>query len=470
MTKIKFGTDGWRAVIAQDFTVDNVARVSIATGKWLLGKERNPVVVVGHDCRFGGKLFAETVAKVLASMKIKVLLAEGFVSTPMISLGIVKHSAHLGVVITASHNPPGDNGYKLKGSYGGPLMESDTRDIENMIPDEIDLFLDGMKIDELVKKGLIQIVDLETTYIEHLKSHFDIKAISNSGFGFAFDAMFGAGQNVFKRIMPEIHMLHCTLNPLFNNIPPEPLHRNLGEFSQYIKDHKDIHCGLAVDGDADRIAMYDEDGKYIDSHHIILLLIHYLKKYKNIDGKVVTGFSSTVKVEKLAETYGLKVLRVRIGFKDICKVMLTDDVLVGGEESGGISIKGHIPERDGIWMGLTLWQFMVESGKTIKQIIKEIYDITGEFAFERSDLRIDPELKKNIVQNCNSGTYKAFGKYQVQRVENLDGYKYFFSENRWLMIRPSGTEPVLRTYAEAEDTETAKDILAEGYKTIVTEK
>lgn len=466
MDKIKFGTDGWRAVIAHEFTVENVARVSIAVSKWLLSRNDSPIVVIGHDCRFGGKLFLETVAKVFASMKIQVKMADGFVSTPMVSLGITKYNADLGVVITASHNPPDYNGYKLKGSYGGPLMENDTRDIENMIPGENDFFLDAMKIENFTKNGFIEKVDLETIYINHVKEHFDIEKIRKSGFHFAYDAMYGSGQNVFKRIMPEIDMLHCEENVMFNHIAPEPLLKNLQEFSNYIKINEKIDCGLAVDGDADRIALFDNVGNYIDSHHIILLLTYYLKKYKNLPGKVVTGFSSTVKVEKLCKHLGVEVQRVRIGFKDICKIMLKEDVLVGGEESGGIAIKGHIPERDGIWMGLTLWQFMTETGKSISNLIEEVHEITGKFAFERSDLRIEPGLKKKIVENCKTGVYESFGNYKVLKVEDLDGYKYILSENQWLMIRPSGTEPVLRTYAEAETKELALDILENCFKTI----
>jgi phosphomannomutase len=208
-----------------------------------------------------------------------------------------------------------------------------------------------------------------------VKRNFDIEKIKNSKFNFAFDAMYGSGQNVIKRLFPKVKNIHCELNPTFKGIAPEPLHKNLQEFSKLIAKSNKIDCGLAVDGDADRIAMYDSKGNYIDSHHIILIIIHYLAAYKKLRGKVVTGFSSTVKVEKLASHYGLEVERVKIGFKDICKIMLKENVLVGGEESGGIAINSHMPERDGIWMGLIIWQFMVETGKSLNQIIKEIYKI-----------------------------------------------------------------------------------------------
>ena len=467
MVKIKFGTDGWRAVIAKEFTVDNVARVAIATANWLNNNYKNPSVVIGNDFRFAGELFSETVAKVLANNGIKVYLSNKKVSTPAISLAIKKLNASLGVVITASHNPPSYNGYKLKGEHGGPLLEEDIKNVESLIPDKNNFFLDDINFDKLISDKKIILTDIEEIYVKHVFENFDIEKIKNSKFKFAFDAMYGAGQDIMKKILPDIDLLHCENNPTFKGIPPEPLHKNLQEFSNYIKNSGNISCGLAVDGDADRIALYDSKGNYIDSHHIILILIYYLHKFKNQTGKVVTGFSSTVKVEKLCSHFNIDVQRVHIGFKDICSVMLKEKVLVGGEESGGIAISSHLPERDGIWMGLTIWQFMIETGKSIEQIINEIYAITGEFAYERSDLHINDDLKQKIIKNCKENKYKNFENYKVKTVDDFDGYKYFFNDNEWLMIRPSGTEPVLRTYAESRTKKEALDILEKCKKTIL---
>ena len=469
MHRIKFGTDGWRAVIAKDFTVENVARVSKAAALWILSKYSAPSVVIGYDTRFGGKLFAETVAKVFACNHVKVYISEGIVTTPMVSLGIIRLNAKLGVAITASHNSPEYNGYKLKGEYGGPLLDCDIKDVEDLIPAVDEINLDTIYLEEEIKAGLISYSNLENLYIEAVNGSFDLESIRKHSSSFAFDAMYGSGQNVIKKLLPDIRKLHCEINSFFNGIPPEPLHRNLGEFSEMIRRSKKITSGLAVDGDADRIAMYDEDGEYVDSHHIILLLIHYLAGYRNLKGKVVTGFSSTIKVEKLCQYYGLEVQRVKIGFKQICEVMLNEKVLVGGEESGGISIIGHIPERDGIWMGLTIWQFIINTGKSLKELIKEVCKITGEFAFERSDLHINPQLKNEIVRNCENREYNSFGYYKVLKVEDIDGYKFFFNEEEWVMIRPSGTEPLLRTYAEAKTSGKARDILKKTYETIVPE-
>lgn len=467
MTEIKFGTDGWRAIIAKEYTVENVARVAYATAQWLHTKVKNPKVVVGYDCRFGGELFAETTAKVLAQNNVKVLLNQSIASTPMVSLGIVKLKADLGVVITASHNPPLYNGYKLKGAYGGPLFDDEIREVENLIPAKLDFNFDAVKIETLIAEGKIEYVPLETIYCDHVEASFDMDAIRNSGMNFAFDAMYGSGQNVMRRLLPDITFLHCDINPTFNNIPPEPLLKNLQEFSEVIQLAENIDCGLAVDGDADRIALFDNEGNYVDSHHILLILIHYMKKYKNKTGKVATAVSSTQKIKQLCKHYNLELEIVPIGFKHVCKMMLSQNILVGGEESGGIAVTGHIPERDGIWNGLVIWEFMVKSGMTLKSIIQEIYDITGSFAFERSDLRLEEALKQRIVENCKNNSYTSFGPYKVQSVDTLDGYKYYFNEDEWLIIRPSGTEPVLRTYAESHTKEKALDILKACYETIM---
>lgn len=467
MSKIKFGTDGWRAIIAKDFTVENVARVTEATSDWLLKQHAKPSVVLGHDCRFAGELFAETAAKVFISKGIKVFMSKGFVSTPMVSLGAVHYKTNLGIILTASHNPPSYNGYKVKAHYGGPLGPEQVQEIEDMIPEKSATNLDTVSLEDAEKNGLLEIAPLEDLYVQRVEESFDIQAIKSSGLNLAYDSMYGAGQRVMKRLFPDIHHLHSDYNPGFHGQAPEPIHKNLLPFSEFIKSKGNISCGLATDGDADRIGLYDSKGQFVDSHHIILLLIHYLAKYKQQRGKVATAFSTTVKIKNMCAHYNLPLDVVKIGFKYICGIMVTEDVLVGGEESGGIAIKGHIPERDGIWMGLTIWEFMAKTGKTLQQLIQEVYDITGTFWFERNDLYIDEATKQKVLDNCKNGNYKAFGKYQVSLIDDLDGWKFFMDENTWLMIRASGTEPVLRVYAEAATKEQAFDLLADAKKVLL---
>ncbi len=467
MSTIKFGTDGWRAIIAKDFTVANVERVAQATALWLKKNEKNPSIVLGHDCRFAGELFAETVAKVMGAHGIKSYLSKGFISTPMISLAAVRLKTSLGIIITASHNPPDYNGFKLKGSYGGPLLPQHVEEIENLIPAKPEIDLSNVSIADFMDKGLVEMVDLETMYVKHVEANFDLNLIRNSKLRLAYDAMYGSGQNVMKRLLPDIYFMHCEYNPSFHGQAPEPIHKNLIEFSNYIKKAGNIDCGLVTDGDADRIGLYDSKGNFIDSHHIILLLIQYLHKHKGLHGKVCTAFSSTQKINDLCALYDLPLDVVKIGFKYICEIMLKENVIVGGEESGGIAIAGHIPERDGIWIGLTLFEYMAKTGKTIEELIAEIYSLVGSFAFERSDLKLQESVKNKIVENCKKGHYKAFGKFSVARLDDLDGWKYFFENGDWLMIRASGTEPVLRTYAESSNQEKAFEILEAARKTLL---
>jgi phosphomannomutase len=460
MVQIKFGTDGWRAIIAREFTTDNVERVSYATALWLKKNYGNPSIALGNDCRFAGKLFSETVARVMASQGIKVYMASNdFVSTPMISLATVKLQASAGIIITASHNPPEYNGFKIKADYGGPATPQVISEIEDSIPESISLQTASLK--EYQAQGLIGMIDMETMYCEHVEANFDMDAIRNSGMSFAYDAMYGAGQNVIRRILPDATFLHCEHNPGFDGQAPEPIHKNLQELSEMIKISQNIDSALATDGDADRIGLYDEEGEFVDSHHIILLLIQYLKKYKKIDGQVITTFSCTRKIEDMCKLYDIPHTTTKIGFKYICELIQENahPFLAGGEESGGIAIAGHIPERDGIWIGLTIWEFMAKTRKSLRELIEEVYAEVGSFAVERYDLHLDEALKQEIIANCRSGKYTSFGPYQVERTEDMDGFKFHLGNGEWVMIRPSGTEPVLRAYSEAASSERSFAIL-----------
>jgi len=458
-TPIKFGTDGWRAIIADEFTVENVARVASATARWVVQTKLPKVAVVGHDCRFGGELFAEAVAKVLLHEGFIVHLAHGPVSTPMISMAAKELETGIGIIITASHNPYTYNGFKLKGNFGGPLLEQDVMAIESRITEWPGVELRTVDLAYYRAKGRLVDADLESMYVQKVEAAFDLDAIRNSKMQFAYDAMYGSGQDVMRRLFPDITFLHCERNPLFGGISPEPILKNLGEFAEVIHLAENIDCGLATDGDADRIALFDHQGNYVDSHHVLLLLIHYLHHYKGWTGKVGAGFSSSVKVKKLCDHYGIPLETVKIGFKHLCSIMLKEDVLLGGEESGGIAVKGHIPERDGIWNGLLLWELMAKTGKSLQDLIAEVYAITGPFAFERNDLTISPDLKESIISRCRKNDFKAFVPYTVTSVDTLDGWKYWLGAERWVMIRPSGTEPVLRTYAEGATKQEALAIL-----------
>ena len=465
ITPIKFGTDGWRAIIAEDYTVENVARVAEGTALWLK-QHKLKSVVIGHDCRFGGKMFAETTARVMGAHGIKVNIAIGFVSTPMVSLGVVKTKSDLGIVITASHNPPSYNGFKLKSSFGGPSLPSTVAEVEALIPD-VPSAKKLPTLWEMEEKGLLKVVDLEKMYIQHVKKNFDIKAMKSANFKIAYDAMYGAGQRAMRELLPKAIFLHDDNNPGMHGQAPEPIHRNLKLLSETIKKNPKIALGIATDGDADRIGMYDEEGNFVDSHHILLLLLLYQHKYKGLKGKVVITFSVTEKMKLMAEKFGLPCEVTKIGFKYIAEIMTQEDVLVGGEESGGLAVKGHIPERDGIWIGLMILEFMAKTGKTLKQLIEEVYSIVGAFAFDRDDLHLTEEQKTSIVNACNSKSYKTFGSFKVDSMETTDGWKFNLGKGEWVMMRASGTEPVLRVYAQSATLAGARAILDAAKATIL---
>ena len=428
MERIKFGTDGWRGIIANQFTVANVVRVTTATALWLQKKYQSPEVILGYDTRFLGKMFAEVTAKVLAAKGIRVRISDDFVTTPMVSLAVRNLEASLGIMITASHNDYSYNGYKLKGSYGGPLLVEDLKNIEDLISMDNVLDLDLLKWDQYIEQELIRYVDLEAGYLAHINENFDLKVIRESGVRVAFDAMYGSGQKVIPKVLPGAHCIHCQEDPTFSGIAPEPIEKNLSEFIDMMKKDRKLDFGLAIDGDGDRISLVGKGGKYIDSHHIILMLIHCLAGYRKKKGLIVTGYSSTLKVEKLAKHHGLDVVRVPIGFKDITRRMLHENVLVGGEESGGISVADYLPERDGIWTGLILLQFLAESGKSLDDILGEILKITGPFFCYRRDIMLTRERRTKIMDACSSGELDSFGEMAVVRHEFLDGFKFFFSE------------------------------------------
>lgn len=464
MTTIRFGTDGWRAIIADDYTVDNVIRVAEATAIYM--KERGmKKAVIGYDCRFGGKLFSEATARVLGSYQIEVVMGDHIATTPMVSLAVVKLGADMGIVITASHNPPTYNGFKLKASYGGPSVPSEIAAVESHIPDNPKKDLVALAQMEQDKK--LSYTDLEEIYYKHVMDSFDIDSVRKQARHIGYDAMYGAGFQIFPRIVPGAQLLHCEYNPSFHGQAPEPIERNLIPFSTMIKEDPEIRIGIANDGDADRIGMFDSKGQFVDSHHLLLLLLYYLHKYKGLTGKVVITFSVTDKMVALAEKFGLEVEVTKIGFKYIAEIMTKEDVLVGGEESGGLAVKGHIPERDGIWVGLLILEFMAKTGKTLEELIQLIYDEVGTFSFDRDDLHITQEIKEEVLQKCNEDAYSTFGDLTIVRTEKLDGYKYYLSNGTWVMIRPSGTEPVLRVYCEAADKAQARATLDKVRKVLI---
>jgi phosphomannomutase len=296
-------------------------------------------------------------------------------------------------------------------------------------------------------------------YMKHAEEHFDLEAIRNSKIRIAYDGMFGAGQRITSMLLPNAKKFHCDFNPSFHGQAPEPIMKNLHEIAHYIEENKNIDFAFATDGDADRIGVLDSKGNFVDSHHLILILINYLNKAKGMKGKVVNSFSCTSKIGKMCNDYGIENVVTKIGFKYICSIMIRDNVLIGAEESGGIAVANHIPERDGVWIALTILEYMAKSGKSLEALIKEVYDVVGTFAMERYDLHVENEDKQRIVDALKNKEYKKFGTYKITGYDDLDGFKCYLDNDSWVMARASGTEPVLRIYAEAPSYNEAINIL-----------
>ncbi len=465
---IRFGTDGWRAVISEDFTFENVRYVAQAIADLVLDETNgtDSTFVVGYDTRFLSDRYAATVATVLAGNGIRVKLCERFAATPAISYATVGENASGGVMITASHNPPRYNGIKLKADYGGAASPLAGRRIEQLLHRN---FTEGlqpniMPIDAAIRQGMIEWFDPYPAYAAHIRTLIDFESIVNANLNVAVDAMYGAGIGYTDRLLREHGidpvMLHHDMNPGFGGLHPEPIGRHLQALMTTVKSNG-ITLGLATDGDADRIGAVGPSGAFIDPHCIMTLALDYLLQLGE-RGAVVKTVSTTQMLNVLAEQHGLVVYETPVGFNHISDIMLSQDVLIGGEESGGISIKGHIPEGDGILMALLLTELVSKQEKDIEALIGGIMDNIGHFSYARHDFTVRPFSKSDLVQQLSDNAPQQLAGQRVIGLNTKDGVKYLMEDNSWLLIRPSGTEPVLRVYAEASSDERVRAILGEG--------
>jgi len=395
MKEIKFGTDGWRAVIADGYTFNNLNKVVQATSQWILDEEISENgVVIGYDARFLGREFAEYAASVFAMMQIPVRISDSIVPTPAVSWA-AKHFNAVGIVITASHNPPIYNGFKVKAPYGGSASPDHITGIEAHL-DLVDSLKEVRPFIELLREGLIRELDLGKGYLELIEENINLEAIRKSNLRIAHDPMFGAGQGFIKRILGDrVFEIHNELNPLFGGIAPEPIEENLKELPDFIVQNR-CDIGIANDGDADRITMFDENGKFVSSHQILSLLVKYLHTEKKMDGIIVKTFSTSDMLDKQAEKYGLSLEVTPIGFKYVADIIINGNVLAGGEESGGLAVKGHLPERDGIYIGLLIAEMMATSGKTLSGLVQDLFDEFGPHEYYRNDI-LTEERKKNAM-------------------------------------------------------------------------
>ena len=465
---IKFGTDGWRAVISDDFTFENVRLVAQAIADMFRADHNGSDItfVVGYDTRFLSDRYAKTVARVLAANGIRVLLTERFAATPAVSYAIVDQAAAGGVMITASHNPPRYNGLKLKAAYGGSASPEDSHRVEEVLRANLQAGREPqeMPLNEAIQQDLVAYFDPYPAYARHIHTLVDFDAIARSGLIIAIDAMYGAGIGYTDRLLREAGVepltLHQEMNPGFGGLHPEPIAKHLTAFSALMQE-SDAMLGLATDGDADRIGAMGPTGHFIDPHNIMTLTLDYLLQ-KGERGIVVKTVSTTQMLNLLAAEQGLEVIETPVGFNHISDLMLSRDVLIGGEESGGISIKGHIPEGDGVLMGLLLAELTAKQGGDVEALMNRLMDRIGRFAYARHDYKTRPFSKSELAAQLTATAPDELAGVPIARLNTRDGVKYLLEDDSWLLIRPSGTEPVLRVYAEAHDMEGVQRLLAEG--------
>jgi phosphomannomutase len=463
MGVVKFGTDGWRGIIADDFTYANVRVAARAIAHYVMEHEDAAAgVCVGYDTRFGSKSFAGIVAEVLAGAGIPVVLANKVTPTPELSFAVRGRKAAGGVMITSSHNPAEWNGVKYKASYGGSGKPSIISAIEG--------YLD-MPLKQAETPAKIELVDFSPEYVAALEAFVDLKKIKASGYKFLIDTMYGAGKGyvagIFERAGVPYVEFRSEVNPAFPGINPEPIMPHIAATRVAVVEE---HCaaGLITDGDADRIGSVDEHGNVVDAHKIFAVILEWLLKRKGWPGDVTRAFNTTKMLDRIALKYGRKLHEHGIGFKYVCDLMLEEDILIGGEESGGIGISQHLPERDGLLNSLLIANVMADEGKTLGELVAALQAEYGEHQYGRVDMHIDDALKVSAIERARAGVSEVAG-LKVLRMETLDGIKFYLEnpacagkENAaetWLLLRASGTEPLLRVYCESCSEESVAMVL-----------
>lgn len=466
---IKFGTDGWRAVISDTFTFANLRLVAQAMADLILEEgDTNPSVVIGFDTRFLSDRYAADVARVMAANGVQTWLARADTPTPAISYAVVNKKATAGVMITASHNAPRYNGIKLKASYGGSASPNQGRRVEQILQRNQETLRGPnlMELEQAIRKDLIRKFDPAWAYYEHLGTLVDMDVISSGELRVVADGMFGSGRRsigeVLTRGRTHVQNIRHEMNPGFGGIHPEPIGKHLGLLMSTIQaGHWDV--GLATDGDADRIGAVDALGNFVDPHRIFALVLRYLLETRGLKGTVVRTVSTTRMLDRIAADHGLPLIETPVGFNHIADLMMSENVVMGGEESGGISIQGHIPEGDGVLMGLLILEVMAAAKAPLHEIVADLLAKYGPAQYARTDIQLrKPVAKSEMVNMLVDLAPPTIAGVDVEDVQTTDGVKYYLNDGSWLLIRPSGTEPVLRVYAEAPDNVRVKALLNFG--------
>ena len=464
---IHFGTDGWRAVISEDFTFENVRRVAQALADYFreIGNGDSNVVV-GFDTRFLSDRYAIEVARVLAANDLRVDLTVSDAPTPAVSFAVKDLNAIGGVMITASHNPPRYNGIKLKAAFGGSALAEDTKRVEQLLEQAGPFSLKAIDLEAGLQTHIINRFDPAPPYEAHLEKLIDRNILAAHPRSIVVDAMHGAGRDYIQDFLKEtglqVQQIRGDMNPGFGGIHPEPILPHLNALVDTVKISGDAF-GVATDGDADRTGAVDEDGNFVSPHISFALALRYLVETRGLTGSVVKTVSTTRMIDRICAAHQLQLRETPVGFNYIADWMMKEDVLIGGEESGGISIHGHIPEGDGVLMGLLLLEIVSHANTSLRELIADLQKRFGPAHYDRKDLPLArPVAKKDMVARLTNDAPKSIGGANVIEVRSLDGVKYLLADESWLLIRPSGTEPVLRVYAESPDAQMVDALLAYG--------
>lgn len=468
--KIIFGTDGWRGVIAEDYTFDNVRRCAQGFASYLLEKGKTGQwVVVGHDKRFSSEHFAAAAAEVLAGNGLRVYLTDEATPTPVIAYAVVDKKACGAVNITASHNPPTDNGFKVRDATGGAIDPEGLKRIEANIPDDV-LNVKRLPFDTAAAEGKIVKFDASAPYIEHLTRDglIDLQTIKDAGFTVMVDAMWGNGAGWFTRLLAggktKVIEIHNTRNPGFPEMKrPEPIPPNINVgLKATLEHHADVL--LITDGDADRCGIGDENGEFINQLRVYALLAYYMLEVRGLRGDIVKTLSTTTMLNKLGQIYGVPVHETGVGFKYVAPKMTETNALLGGEESGGYAFRGNVPERDGILAGLYILDFMVRTGKKPTALLRMLFDkLGGEYFYDRVDTVFsgDRAARERMILAANPQT---IGGLKVTELVTVDGFQFKLEDGGWMLIRFSGTEPIMRVYCETTHKDKVQAILQDGLK------
>ncbi len=469
---IRFGTDGWRGIIADDFTFDNVRICAQAVAEYLkqsgLAKRS---LVIGYDTRFASEDFAAAAAEVIAGNDIGVHLCLKPAPTPVVSFTVPATKSAGGIVITASHNPGSWNGFKYKSQNGASAPSDVTIQIERNIA-LLTRQRSGVKrlaLDRAVKKGIINYLDPTPIYYEHISQFVDLEGLRRQKLNIIIDSMYGAGIGYFQTILQngnlKVTEINAERNPSFPQIQPEPITKNLTKLSRLVVDQK-ADVGLATDGDADRIGILDEKGQFLTQHQVFALLCLYLLEVRGERGAIVRTLTSTMMINRLGQLFNVPVYETSVGFKYVAPLMMEKNAIIGGEESGGYGFHGHVPERDAILAGLYFLDFIVQTGKTPSQLLEYLYSKVGPHYYDRRDFQISTAKRQTILHRLSTSSPDAIAGTRVTSADTTDGFRFFLSDDSWLLIRFSGTEPLVRVYSEARSLERTEALLDEGKKLI----